>query len=391
MRRFLTVLLLAVFTVPLAAVKLEFKDPVGRKYRIKSLITQKVYYKNKNMGTQETMFKSVMEVVDVNGKTAHYVGKYFDFSKKEDYHESYKLENSYEVTEFYKNNLGVMTVPPQFLMPTLRSVPTFPSYDVAPGATWKSKAEEIIVGSASNTIHVDMDVSYKFVGMVTNSGKKLALLLIDYHIAHHPDNDPELASFTGYSHIDYLWNVELGAPDSYTDEFNFTFTYKNGDTWRIEGGSEALVETVEDVTNIEKQKLVTEIADNLKNKPGADIKTTDDGIIVNLGMILFDIDKATLKPESKAILDKLAEVLRKYPGLDIEVSGHTDISGQEKWNQTLSEMRAKTVADYLVVKGISPERISYIGYGSKKPVAPNNTEEGRILNRRVEIKIITKE
>ena len=144
--------------------------------------------------------------------------------------------------------------------------------------------------------------------MVTNSGKKLALLLIDYHIAHHPDNDPELASFTGYSHIDYLWNVELGAPDSYTDEFNFTFTYKNGDTWRIEGGSEALVETVEDVTNIEKQKLVTEIADNLKNKPGADIKTTDDGIIVNLGMILFDIDKATLKPESKAILDKLAEV-----------------------------------------------------------------------------------
>ncbi|OHD58527.1 MAG: hypothetical protein A2014_07345 [Spirochaetes bacterium GWF1_49_6] len=391
MRRFVVVSLLTLVSVSLFAVKLEFKDPAGRKYRIKSMITQKIYYKNKLVGAEETMFKTVMEVLDVSGKTAHYVGKYFDLSKKADYHESYKLENQYETTEFYRDNLGLMKVPAQFLMPTLRGVPTFPSYDLTPGMSWNAPAEELILGTASNNIHVSMNVSYKYMGIVTNNGKSLAFLLIDYHIAHHPDNDPELASFTGYSHINYFWSMEYGGPYSYSDEFNFTFTYKKGDTWRIEGTSEAVVEVVEDVSKPEKAKLVTEITDKLKNKPGAEIKTTDDGIIVNMGQILFDIDKASLKPESMIVLDKLAEVLRKYPLLDIQVSGHTDITGNEKWNMTLSELRAKTVADYLVSKGISPERISYTGCGSSKPIAPNNTEEGRMLNRRVEIKIITKE
>jgi len=71
--------------------------------------------------------------------------------------------------------------------------------------------------------------------------------------------------------------------------------------------------------------------------------------------------------------------------LRITLAGHTDIVGTEEYNQKLSDRRAKAVADYLIRKGINPSRINVVGYGSKKPVAPNDTEEGRAKNRRVEV------
>jgi outer membrane protein OmpA-like peptidoglycan-associated protein len=117
----------------------------------------------------------------------------------------------------------------------------------------------------------------------------------------------------------------------------------------------------------------------------------DDGILVNLGNILFDINRATLRPEALATLDKLAKILRDYPQVDLQVSGHTDITGNEQYNQVLSEQRAKAVADYLAEQGIASHRVSYIGYGSTRPVSNNETTTGRAANRRVEIKILTDE
>ncbi|MEI6854382.1 MAG: OmpA family protein, partial [Bacteroidota bacterium] len=72
----------------------------------------------------------------------------------------------------------------------------------------------------------------------------------------------------------------------------------------------------------------------------------------------------------------------------IEISGHTDNVGKENDNQLLSEARAKAVMDYFVRKGINPTRLTYKGYGSTQPIAPNTTDEGRAKNRRVEMKVI---
>ncbi len=102
--------------------------------------------------------------------------------------------------------------------------------------------------------------------------------------------------------------------------------------------------------------------------------------------IFFDFNSARLKPESKLELDRLVKLLKRRPDLKIVIEGHTDIIGSEEYNQKLSERRAKAVADYLINKGIDPKRIRTVGYGSRKPVAPNDTPEGRAKNRRVEIK-----
>ncbi len=106
-----------------------------------------------------------------------------------------------------------------------------------------------------------------------------------------------------------------------------------------------------------------------------------------LNNIFFDFNSAELKPESKLELNRLVEFLKKHGNIRIVVAGHTDIIGSEEYNQKLSEKRTKAVADYLISKGISAFRIKTVGYGSKRPIAPNDTPEGRAKNRRVEIVI----
>ncbi len=108
---------------------------------------------------------------------------------------------------------------------------------------------------------------------------------------------------------------------------------------------------------------------------------------ITLNNIFFEYKKAELSPGSITELNRLVKLMNDYPKLQIEVSGHTDNVGGKAYNIKLSTQRAKAVADYLISKGIAADRIKYVGYGYSKPVASNDTAEGRKLNRRSEIKI----
>jgi outer membrane protein OmpA-like peptidoglycan-associated protein len=106
------------------------------------------------------------------------------------------------------------------------------------------------------------------------------------------------------------------------------------------------------------------------------------GDTVTLRNIFFHTASATLVETSLAELDRLAEALKRHPGLKLEVGGHTDNVGSEADNLDLSERRAKAVYDYLILNGVDPSRLSYRGYGESRPVASNDTPEGRAQNRR---------
>jgi OmpA-OmpF porin, OOP family len=101
--------------------------------------------------------------------------------------------------------------------------------------------------------------------------------------------------------------------------------------------------------------------------------------------VLFDFNKSTLQPVSDALLRQVAEFLTKDKTPKIEVQGHTDNVGGDTYNQTLSEARAGSVVAWLTNHGVAAERLSAREYGKTKPVADNNTDEGRAKNRRVEI------
>ncbi len=110
--------------------------------------------------------------------------------------------------------------------------------------------------------------------------------------------------------------------------------------------------------------------------------------VFKLQHIYFDVGKATLRSESFKSLDNLAELLKVKDEMVIEIAGHTDNTGDKNANLRLSQARAEAVRDYLIKKGIAPSRIIARGYGDTQPVATNDTEEGRQMNRRVEIRII---
>src|ERR1044071_4978691 len=113
------------------------------------------------------------------------------------------------------------------------------------------------------------------------------------------------------------------------------------------------------------------------------------GLIVNLSDVLFDFNQASLKPGAREKLSKLAGIMLAYPGVyRMEIEGHTDGVGSQDYNQKLSEDRAETVHAYLVKEGIATDRIVAVrGFGKIRPVATNDTPEGRQQNRRVEIVI----
>lgn len=112
------------------------------------------------------------------------------------------------------------------------------------------------------------------------------------------------------------------------------------------------------------------------------------GTRIRLDNIFFDFDKATLKTESEAEIEKVVDLLTDYPHLRIEIEAHTDDQGSDPYNLKLSEDRAKAVVDALVKEKIEVERLTSKGYGETKPLAPNTTEEGRAKNRRVEFRVV---
>ncbi|HBG70349.1 MAG: hypothetical protein A2W93_15825 [Bacteroidetes bacterium GWF2_43_63] len=119
------------------------------------------------------------------------------------------------------------------------------------------------------------------------------------------------------------------------------------------------------------------------------LKKVEVGKEIVLKNIFFDFNKSTLRPESKNELANLTQLMKENPTLKIEISGHTDNVGSAAYNKTLSQSRAKAVVDYLIAAGIASDRMTSVGYGFDKPIAPNDTDEGRQLNRRTEFKIIS--
>jgi len=105
------------------------------------------------------------------------------------------------------------------------------------------------------------------------------------------------------------------------------------------------------------------------------------------GNITFATDSAEIAPQFYSTLNAVALVLKEFPETLIEVTGHTDSTGSEAYNLQLSQQRANSVAQYLIAQGIAPNRILAKGMGESMPIAPNDTPEGRAMNRRVEIRI----
>ncbi len=127
-----------------------------------------------------------------------------------------------------------------------------------------------------------------------------------------------------------------------------------------------------------------------KDKPQVkDFQLLKVGMSITLRGIYFDFDKSTIKPESRPALEDAAKMLKENPSITVEIQGHTDSKGSDEYNLSLSDRRAAAVVAYLVTNlGVDASRLTSKGYGESMPIATNDTDAGRALNRRVEFKVI---
>jgi len=163
---------------------------------------------------------------------------------------------------------------------------------------------------------------------------------------------------------------------------NFTLELTEGGKFEIRANAPGYFYKTE-TTEIVKTDSYQEI-----NLGKIELMKIVEGAKLILKNVFFDTGKSTLRPESFSELDNLISIMKENPTLRFEISGHTDNTGAYQNNVKLSEDRANAVVKYLVSKGIDATRLTAKGYADKEPIATNETEEGRQLNRRVEAKIV---
>lgn len=140
------------------------------------------------------------------------------------------------------------------------------------------------------------------------------------------------------------------------------------------------------------KKMDKQAAEMQKQIPNATVERVGEGIVIELSdKILFATNSSDLSAQAKQNLDKMITVFNNYPDTNIEIQGHTDSTGSDNYNQTLSEKRANAVSSYLRSKGISSSRLTTVGYGETAPKYSNDTADGRSQNRRVEFLVSANE
>lgn len=210
------------------------------------------------------------------------------------------------------------------------------------------------------------------------AAKPKPVILVKGKVLNKKTNTPLAATISYY---DLETNTEIGQAISnpQTGEYNIILQYGKKYSFRADKEGFYAVNDFLDVSDLNEYK---EIEKDLYLVP------IEVGQVVRLNNIFFDFNKAELKKDSYEELDRLADFLQKNKKIEIEISGHTDNVGAEDYNQKLSQQRVESVVAYLITKGIDKSRLQAKGYGKSKPVASNDTEEGRATNRRVEFVIL---
>ncbi len=211
------------------------------------------------------------------------------------------------------------------------------------------------------------------------SAKPKPVLLIKGRVLNAKTNEPLEASIA-YSEL--LTGVNMGYAVSNPTTGEYSIVLPFGKAYSFLADKKGFF-AMNDNLDCTKIKEYAEITRDLYLTP------IEIGNTIRLNNIFFDTNKSTLKNESYPELDRVVAFLKDNLAIEIEIDGHTDNVGADDLNNSLSSSRAKVVYDYLISKGISTTRLQYKGFGKTKPLASNETEDGKAKNRRVEF-LITK-
>nr|WP_232225719.1 OmpA family protein [Leptospira broomii] len=333
-------------------------------------------------------------------------------------------------SRFLLTELGEYKVPAKYIMPNLRSLPSFSETAVETGSEWTKPATESFQFSQSR-MEIPVQAKYTFKGTqdwaYANENGRAQLIEYTYTLLH--DSEVSAAGVPykiyGFAKGQVYFDADAGIPQYKHIQLVYTFLYPNGISQEMSFDIHGLYSKQRSLSEPDKDQIAEEVKkilgpmrgrpsqpvgkkstaignglhwpeweegpakDQPANRPPVEVRKSEEGVTLSLDNLLFDTNRSDLQESSKEIISKIADVLKKYPDKEIRISGHTDDRGSQEYNLKLSQERALSVLKELRdAHGIEQARMSYRGYGKSKPISDNSSEESRAKNRRVDITIV---
>lgn len=361
--------------------------------RIESVKTADVEYYENGLLKKTYKERNIVDltVIAIAPKGGYRVSGVFKIFRLYDGNSVFHLEEEYS-SDFIIHTNGKFEVPYNYFMPNVRHIPTFPDKEISLTHSWNSEAMEIVKVNNAPNLAMALSADYLFANIETNENND-PLAVIQYHIMTDKDLLQAGLSRNGYperiygfNYGTFLWDMNKNIPVSQTERYQILFGYGKNLSYLSLQYKMNIISTYEiysTITEEENELNRKKLEDNLNDDVVVD--TVPEGLVIRLGEILFDTDSYTLKEDAKDTVDNIINAIKQtYPDREIIVEGHTDNTGEANYNQALSEKRAKTVADYILPK-LEHDKLSYRGFGDKKPIASNDNPDGRQKNRRVDI------
>jgi outer membrane protein OmpA-like peptidoglycan-associated protein len=388
-------LLFFIFVVfSLEAEQFVYKHEAGDRYRIISTVNEDVYINRRLSHKAEILNRIAVEVTGVTNGTGRHEAVFQTAEKAVGAGRSFQWSQEY-LSQFDRDRLGYLSIDRKYFMPVVRNVPVFPDRELERGDAWSAEGHEMHdfrnSFGISEPYRIPFTANYTYLGEREWKEKSYDAFSVSYRIFAEPSPVTGRiwpVRILGASDQTVFWDFDLGQAAAYEEHFRMIFELSDGTTVEYRGTAEA--EIVE-APAMDKNKIAREILEELERLDIRDtsVRVDDQGITISLENIQFEADSAALREGEKQKLDKIAEILRRYPDRDILVGGHTALAGTAVMRAELSLERASAVADYLLSKNVrSQDRVVVRGYGAERPLGDNSTEEGRRRNRRVEITIL---
>ena len=297
----------------------------------------------------------------------------------------------------YRDKNGQLHDSDNDFLPTVQSVPSFSDKEIKIGESWTSKGLEVHdcreLFNMDEAIRVPFTATYTYTGDEEADGKTLQVIEVQYKFYQDNLTDNQYnygctyAGTQGQALQTIWWDNERGDLDHYIEEFVIYMydTYNN--TFSFRGSAHGEVTEYKSVNDKENLKKLQKKVEKYK-LDNISVKQSDKGLTISLDSIQFEPDSNVLLPSEKKKLEKIGEILQEFSN-DLLITGHCAKRGTVGAQQKLSEERADAVAEFLVEKGIRDQyHVFTQGKGATEPVASNDTEAGRVKNRRVEITIM---
>ena len=413
----------------------------SRNYKFTERSDLRVYQNGKYIGLQSKIVSAFI-IPDRSEKGLVYEGNFFVDQDTNRNKASVALGIHEAIpSSFVINSDGNLTMLVDNGYPSFRSFPAFSSRKIKKGDIWEAKAMRAVDPLSKGIItKMPIYVQYTYTGDDIYNGEEVYLISAQWATRYNTGGttiyvdwggDKDLSYAQGGHKATIIVSKQTGAALVIRDSVDETFVYKDGNKYQYKGTislfteyppaidrskliaalkrmellddeeAEKLLQRPVEKSSIEKdtksknEKLKKQIEEHQakqtsqKNKTAPiSVDNTEAGIRLTIQNLQFKADSSELLPGEEKRLDQIAEILRLADGAQFLIEGHTASTGYEAGEMKLSKERADSIAKALAVRGISSERFICKGSGGKKPIASNETPEGKALNRRVEITIL---